>query len=516
MQIFDCYKGESTIVDKIFEYRSYGVKFEEGNVDSVSFLGLPLEQDKQGLWRFKTPFAVGMGLLEWISFGKERFQKIEIHPDPYKLQLEEEWTQMVEDLSAWAENLLGHQGVRGGSVVIDGLQNYLATEALLPLSKRFIQHLRHLFFSLREKTEYPGENIPVHAMRPPFDSYALQSNPHAVAWLRGRVGGQHPYVHIQTPIQTYNHPANRYIVWLIRQVLQILKQTSESLRKKHQDEEKDVLRWRDISATHLDNMRVEIEQTLWASPIAHLKPEPIAGGSLLVILNDPMYRSVHSMGRLLLSGGFRSQAGLFSVSLNTSYQIYEVWCFREVMRQLEVVLGVEATQRESITSLHQGMKFMMHYEGIDIELAYNPTFISHWAWEALKNKGKSPRLYSLINEQRPDITIHWTFEGRSNWLALDAKYRTSRKNLMDAFSSAFSYRLSLIDRIYGGHPLGCFLLVPKIMKIEEDEKVEDTHFCFLESYRREHRFGAMLCNPKQVTSTEIGSMIQRYIKMIRE
>lgn len=72
-------------------------------------------------------------------------------------------------------------------------------------------------------------------------------------------------------------------------------------------------------------------------------------------------------------------------------------------------------------------------------------------------------IFSLITTQRPDVVVYYKKHSTEEacWLALDAKYRTSQKNLSDSFSSAFTYRQSLIDPEHNGFPIRMFFIGPQ-------------------------------------------------------
>ena len=215
-----------------------------------------------------------------------------------------------------------------------------------------------------------------------------------------------------------------------------------------------------------------------------------------MVINDPLYGSVHQMGRLLTSGAFRILEDDFAVSFNTSFQIYEVWCFREVIRQLEQIIGVQAMyQGMSKDKLRQNAIAIFQRDDLYLEVAYNPNFAAYWT------RGEQKQ-YSLIGEQRPDITIRIQKGSTRSWMVLDAKYRTTQKNLLASFSSAFSYRQSLIDHEWGGLPTSCFVLAPKMM-----ETGKRTDHWFALSFLKEHHFGAFLCRPTFDTNNEIAEFI---------
>ena len=107
-----------------------------------------------------------------------------------------------------------------------------------------------------------------------------------------------------------------------------------------------------------------------------------------------------------------------------------------------------------------------------VKLHYNPRFVAFWERQ---NNMRQP--YSLVGEQRPDFILEY----RDTWLILDAKYRSTRVNVLDAFSSAFSYLTALKIPHLEKEPAGCFLLIPK--------KLSESRLWFSRSFRAENGFG---------------------------
>ena len=68
--------------------------------------------------------------------------------------------------------------------------------------------------------------------------------------------------------QTYNHPVNRYIRWLIEQVIRRLHDAATQLRKEPQIQgKKQEKKWREIRANLLTAQSTTLKQILYASPI---------------------------------------------------------------------------------------------------------------------------------------------------------------------------------------------------------------------------------------------------------
>jgi hypothetical protein len=77
--------------------------------------------------------------------------------------------------------------------------------------------------------------------------------------------------------------------------------------------------------------------------------------------------------------------------------------------------------------------------------------------------------------------------GTPRWLALDAKYRTGRANLADAFTSVHLYRDALRWPEFGGAAAGAWLLAPA--------RSPDAALWFDEGFCRAHGLGVLRLAP---------------------
>lgn len=88
--------------------------------------------------------------------------------------------------------------------------------------------------------------------------------------------------------------------------------------------------------------------------------------------------------------------------------------------------------------------------------------------------------------------------GDGRWLCLDAKYRVSRKNLGDAFSSVHIYKDSLRYDGYGGKSKAVLLLSPSM--------TEDAAGWFSDEYIEAFGAGVREFKPG-ITSSQLGKWI---------
>ena len=59
------------------------------------------------------------------------------------------------------------------------------------------------------------------------------------------------------------------------------------------------LKWREIRSNMLEKQSANLKRILYTSPIRDIPSSPLEDAAFLVILNDPLYATVHKYGRLL-------------------------------------------------------------------------------------------------------------------------------------------------------------------------------------------------------------------------
>src|SRR6056300_1271357 len=165
-------------------------------------------------------------------------------------------------------------------------------DGVFSLLEDFIQSLQHLFENLREQRIAPNIPLNIFELRAPFPLQEIVSNSAVMAWLHGESGeGVIPIIEAPFVTQSFDHPVNRYIRWLVEQVIFRLSEEVENVQK-------DSKQCEELSQL-LEKGIEKLETIVWSSPLQELSSSPLEDVAFLVILNDPLYASVHHYGRLL-------------------------------------------------------------------------------------------------------------------------------------------------------------------------------------------------------------------------
>ena len=131
--------------------------------------------------------------------------------------------------------------------------------------------------------------------------------------------------------------------------------------------------------------------------------------------------------------------------MSPSWEIYERWCFLRVGQLLGEALPAWNWRR-----LKNPTRWLGSCGGVEGELRLQPTFCTRAA--------ETATMWSISKERVPDLVLTVRQPDGIVFAVLDAKYRASRNNVLDAMESAHIYQDSL--RIGSRRPEVSLLLVP--------------------------------------------------------
>lgn len=397
--------------------------------------------------------------------------RVDVIVVPRKEKLSEgAWSALLCDIERWLPGVsVGTEGGKHGSVGTAGAAAPLIVEAVVPLVPALMRAIGEVVTSPRLRQTARWREEPLRRARR-ADREALRwvgRHPDVAfaldAWRASELVGAEP-----TLLQGYtedrlDHPVNRYATWLLRRVVTALRSTGEALgAHAARADTPDQAEWCRGRAEHLGQCANAIERVhrrsfLWAVP-----PAPPTEAALLVLGDDPAYARLHHLGRRFVSPLFRldSSADL-GAAARPSFDLYEVWCFLALHRQLASVRPDLRWRSERLGALlglegtGSGAALVGTTEvGESVRIDFNPVFAG---WFARRDR---PR-WSLSGERRPDLVVSRRGPGAPpRWVCLDAKWRAGRSNLAAGFESVHIYRDALRDDEHGGACVGAALLCP--------------------------------------------------------
>lgn len=185
-------------------------------------------------------------------------------------------------------------------------------------------------------------------------------------------------------------------------------------------------------------------------PFSTIRRPTVDSAGLTAISAHPVYARAYRLAWASLRPGVEGPAIDESLWLSPTWEIYERWCFISVvmaLRELYPQLKWTCQRRRRVDVIrHIGTG-----EGTRIEASLQRTFLS------ASRSVTGMRSVSL--QLRPDIVVTAEVSGQRRMVVLDAKYRTSRRNVLAAMQSAHLYQDAL--RWDGRRPDCSLLLVPR-------------------------------------------------------
>ncbi len=433
---------------------------------------LPLGALSPGRFTLQCGFWVGNSVLRVESNAGEVQFPIRVSPSAHKLR-QGEWQAILSDIEAWLSGCsVGMEGGLLGSVENgEGASPQFLAVALLPLVSSLVGSLLAICSIPRTQDVGYWADMELRNIRKAGREAVawVSRHPDVGTWLdpwkRLELIGEEPRLPIRQVMETIDHPANRYVVWLARQAANALASTAVFLRMMAESNQgNDNNPWCHARADALDKAAATVKLVLRRSSLQCLQPQPLSEAALLVVHDDPIYSRFHNLGRLFVSPRFRldNDACHLGAPVRPSFEIYEIWCFlalQDGLRQALPGWKWKSHGFEKILDLGSSGSGAWALgtapNSSRILLEFNPVFPGYFSRNNVVR-------WSLSSERRPDIVISWRpASGTGWWACLDAKYRVGRNNLGDAFSSVHIYRDALVWSELGGAPRHTYLIAPR-------------------------------------------------------
>jgi hypothetical protein len=461
----------------------------------------------------RTGFWVGSQSLRVHGPDGEKHLPVEVLPRKTKLD-SEAWAQLLRDLDTWFPgSTLGREGGRHGSVGNSGSDIVGVASTLGDLVPAFVSALSALMRAPQERSAEHRVEVPVHAVRQ-ADRATLRwlvRHPDVYQGISGHTeehrSGSEPMVPTRGSRGDLDHAANRSIVWLTRQAVRKLRETAECVRKslgkkRNQSLDPDLKHWCEGRVKWLLEGAESLESLLRRKPWSSLAAEPASQSAELTLMGNPVYARVHAIAQIFRSPRFQlpQDDALIDAPVRPSYEVYELWTFLALRRLLEPLVPGAVWTEQDVDKLRcfdqepNGARYSAHQAGHGtLELHFNLPFPGF-----LTKKRESHHLWSISGARRPDLVVAWRPEqGPGRWICLDAKYRTDKQNVADAFESVHIYRDALRWKEMGerGRCSGAVLLIPAL----HEELVPWSE----KAFRDEHHVGIFRLTPGQTAPADL-------------
>lgn len=465
----DLYREQSveyTRAIHLVEFHRYAVELK---ADRVLFLGQTLEQTEEG-WLIETPFAVGQA---WLQVHRDAVIDellVYIDPDPTKIDSRQQWLQMLSDIANFGYRCVGYTGVSIGGVLFEGCHLTLCVSALRPLVVDFLSSLE--WYTNQYPTVEIEETLSIHQAFP-SDVHHLVGDLDFQRWMHGDHTDE-------LRVHSNRDETNQRVLACLKQsamdVLDTLQQTIETLHQPSLS----LSAWRNQMAKEFVKYSRRLQGILCCQPWIQID-RAVAGNEFELLQQSREAWQIWDLARQIQSPSFSATSHTDPVSQPPTYTIYEWWCFQQLVKVISTLADGEPLWNEKDPKgqrIEQGSTVSWKIGDSILQLRYNMRFSAFW-----ERQPQQP--YSVVGEQRPDFVLMY----QQRWLVLDAKYRTTRLNVLDAFRSAFSYLESLRLPKFDSRASGCFLLSPKML-LESQQ-------WFQPKFHRDNHFGVLECAPSK-------------------
>ncbi|MGE3274949.1 MAG: nuclease domain-containing protein [Vicinamibacterales bacterium] len=251
--------------------------------------------------------------------------------------------------------------------------------------------------------------------------------------------------------ETFDNAANRALLAITQAVLRRTLRLGTVLQAATEaDREEDTrtsmaARW-PVRRAFLQEFEEALRLALRRAPFPDVREASISAAGLNAISADPVYARAWGLAWRAMRHGFEGDPATERTWISPSFQVYEAWCFVRLARLLEEV----APEWHWSPGKADSRRWIGHTQSRRAEFKYQRAFPAH---------GEPQSGYWSISRYRiPDMVLTVESPEERRFLVFDAKYRTSRANVLDAMASAHIYQDSL--RFADQRPWASLLLVP--------------------------------------------------------
>lgn len=450
-------------------FRELGVYHLFAPIDGVTLYidEAPVETvqvDRTRAWRWQPGFYAGQVLAELVAVTGQRIAEywIDVGPDQSKLGVDV-FSQMLEELYAFDPELLLGTEAAQASIGVSG-------EVASPLLAyaRLRRHGDALLAGLKAVAKQPLTRlqreralVPYHRVRrlDAASARKLLRRPDTAALLHGEGGlsaSAVPLFDVVHSVDDLDNPANRALVAALLAVRRRCVQVSDSLQDLVVREEEAGTRTplKPRLARKLEflgGLAEKLGKLSRVDPFNSACRAEVTAAGLNAISAHPAYARAYRFAWSILRPGVAGDSRNESLWLSPTWEIYERWCFTRVAATLQDRYRDLTWEMHRPGSRSDPIRLVGTGPGTRVEASLQRCFQSAGA-----NKSG---LQSVSLQLQPDILITAESGEDRRMLILDAKYRTSRQNVLDAMRSAHLYQDALR---WDGQRAACsLLLVPR-------------------------------------------------------
>lgn len=449
---------------------------DDAELERCEFEGAPA-------WRWQPGFFAGRVMAELVDHHGIAIAeyRLDVSPDEGKLG-GETFASMIEEIRAFDPRLLAGSEIAQASFGTSGhaASPWLAyarlrrhsDELMRALSAIAAQPLTRLR-SERSLTSYQRvRRLDLKGVR------SVLRHGEVAASIRGTLpilGGVSRLVNVAISVEDVDNPANRAIAALILAARRRCRSLSAWLHEMEQHEETDGARTPvrprlGRKLAFLKSLEGRLDALLLRHPFNVVRRIEVSAAALNVISAHPAYARAYRTGWYALKSGLSGDLSDEILWISPTWEIYERWCFTLVVAELRK-LYPDMTWRSLVTgALPDRICVVGEDSRTSIRVYLQRTF----------RAGDLPggAFRSVSAERKPDLVVTMERGANRRMIVMDAKYRSSRRNLLKAMHSAHAYQDCL--RWDGSRPACTVLLVPRS---------EQANWLATEAFVRENKVG---------------------------
>lgn len=447
-------------------------------------------------------FYAGQVSVELVDLAGHRLATyhLDVAPDEGKLG-SDVFQSMLDELYAFDPALiLGTEAAQSSIGVTGDLTTVLLQYARL---RRHADAALAAFKTVAERPltrlRHERRRIPFHQVKriDATSARRMMRHPDAGAVLRRqpRLAASPPPMEVMHSYEDLDNPANRALASSLAALRLRCSNVAEALRQMAQHEDADGARTPLAARVgrklmFLDVLSARLRSVATRHPYAAVTRAEVNASGLTAISANPAYARAYRLVWAALRPGVEGPDRSESLWLSPTWEIYERWCFVQVVQAVRALFpGLAWACKRSAT-----VDIVRHVgtgEGVRVEVLLQRTFSS--AAQGASGMG------SVSLQLKPDIVVTTEIGADKRMLVLDAKYRTSRKNVLHAMRSAHVYQDAL--RWNGQRPDCSLLLVPRAGGAPWLEDV---------AFHASHRTGVHVLSPGHAPD-ELQGMLRRWI-----
>jgi hypothetical protein len=422
----------------------------------------------QGRWAWSPGFFAGEVLAKLIHLdtGQSTEYRLDVSPDGAKVgrdifltMLRELWVE-APDLVAGTEPALDRMGTLGASE-----DPYLAFCRLRQHGASFLSAMKRVTCDPIRTLRYHRMLVPLRAVRRADARTAATGlrDPFVAAVLTGREStSEAPAadLNLDAPVveQHLDNAANRCLVAMVRAVLRRIEHCRVELGKIATSEKNPgdtrtsvAARW-PVREGFLIRMRADLERLVRRFPLSEVSRPEVTPAGLNAIAAHPVYSRAYGRGWRCIRRGLTGDPSEDEVPLSPTWEVYERWTFFKLIEFLRTKAGLSA----SASPIHRSLEDRCRWTGRMQDGSTIRAFFQHPFSGG--PHGSNRGFLSISGRRIPDIVLTVEGVGEPRFVVLDAKYRRTRSNVLEAMESAHIYHDSL--RWNGRPPDQSLLLVP--------------------------------------------------------